>query len=75
MYDLPKVGFHRPLKLGQQCFMVVKSQSLGPDYMDLSAVLPFPSSVTLGKLLNLSEPQSSDTDCTNSLDRRGREVR
>lgn len=75
MYDLPKVGFHKPWKLGQQCFVVVKSQSLGSDYMDLSAVPPFPSSVTPDKLLNLSEPQSSDTGCTNSLDWRGREVR
>lgn len=67
MYDLSKVGFHKALKLGWQCFMVVKSQGFGSDYMDLRAVLPFPSSVTLDKTLNLSEPQSSDEDCTNFI--------
>lgn len=43
MYDLSKVGFHKPLKLGQQCFTVVKSHGFGSDYTDLSPVLPFPS--------------------------------
>lgn len=39
--------------------MAIESQGFGSDYVDFSVVLLFISSVTLGKLFDLSEPQSS----------------
>ena len=68
---LPKVGAHRPLKLGRQCFMVATSQSSVSGYVDLGAVLsplalwPWVSYITS---LSLSSCKAGTNLTNKSLD-------